>query len=46
MISELDIRYGNPRSFRGRGGYNLRFNFFGNSNEEIMGGKQKAEVLG
>ena len=46
MISESDIRYGNPRSFRGRGDYNLLSNSFGNSNEEIMGRKQKAEVLG
>ena len=41
MVSELEFRYGNRASFPGRWGFEVLFNLFQNSNEEIMDRKQK-----
>ena len=45
MISKTKIKYSKPGSFPGGEVTNLPFNFFEDSNKEIMGGEQKEEVL-
>ena len=45
MVSESELMYDYLGSFPGLGEYDLLFNFFDGSNEEIMGKEQKEEVL-
>ena len=45
MVRELEFRSSKPGSLPGGGGYDFTFQFFEDSNEEIMGYEQKEEVL-
>ena len=44
MIRESEFKNGNPRSVTGVRGYGLLYNFFVDSNGELMGREQKEDV--
>ena len=45
MVRESEFRSSKPGSLPGREGYDFTFQFFEDSNEEIMGYEQKEEIL-